>query len=140
MSDEERKLTLEPDQIFHSIADVDGLKRAQYTPDDRGKYVLDTHPSWPETVVNGMMVSDIRARIEEAREAVLAGKKSPLYYHMARRQMTPAILARAAGIASFRVKRHLRPEIFSRLKTSVLDRYANALAVTREELKTLPNS
>ncbi len=87
-----------------------------------------------------MMVSDIRARIEEAREAVLAGKKSPLYYHMARRQMTPAILARAAGIASFRVKRHLRPEIFSRLKTSVLDRYANALAVTREELKTLPNS
>lgn len=131
---------MEPDQIFHSIADVDGLKRAQYKPNDRGKYVLDTHPSWPETVVNGLLVSDIRARIEEAREAVLAGKKSPLYYHMARRQMNPAILARAAGIASFRVKRHLRPEIFSKLKPSILDRYANALVVTREELKKLPNS
>ncbi len=131
---------MEPDQIFHSIADVDGLKRAQYKPNDRGKYVLDTDPSWPETVVNGLLVSDIRARIEEAREAVMAGKRSPLYYHMARRQMNPAILARAAGIASFRVRRHLRPEIFSKLKPSVLDRYANALVVTREELKTLPKS
>ncbi len=131
---------MEPDQIFHSIADVDGLKRAQYKPNDRGKYVLDTHPSWPETVVNGLLVSDIRASIEEAKEAVLAGKKSPLYYHMARRQMNPAILARAAGIASFRVKRHLRPEIFSKLKPSILDRYANALVVTREDLKTLPNN
>ena len=131
---------MEPDEVFRSIADVDGLKRAQYAPNDRGKYVLDTNPSWPETVVNGLMVSDIRARIEEAREAVLAGKKSPLYYHMARRQMNPAILARAAGIVLFRVKRHLRPEIFSKLKPSILDRYANALVVTREELKSLPSS
>ena len=130
---------MEPDKIFHSIADVDGLKRAQYKPNDRGKYVLDTNPSWPETVVNGLLVSDIRARIEEAREAVLAGKRSPLYYHMARRQMNPAILAKAAGIASFRVKRHLRPEIFSKLKSSILDRYADALVITREELKSLPN-
>jgi len=70
---------------------------------------------------------------------VLAGLKSPLYYHMAQRQMNPAILAKTAGIAKFRVKRHLRPEIFSKLKPSIIDRYANALVVTREELKTVPN-
>ncbi|MEE9913356.1 MAG: hypothetical protein K4571_16725 [Deltaproteobacteria bacterium] len=131
---------MEPDEIFQSIADVDGLKRGQYTPDDQGKYVLDTHPSWPETVVNGLFVSEIRAHIEEARKAVLAGKKSPLYYHMARRQMTPAILAKTSGIAVFRVKRHLRPEIFSKLSPSVLDRYANALVVSQEELKSVPNN
>jgi hypothetical protein len=130
---------MEPDEIFRSIADADGLKRGQYAPNDQGKYILDTNPSWPETVVNGLMVSDIRARIEEARKAVFAGLKSPLYYHMERRQMNPVTLGKTAGIAVFRVKRHLRPEIFSKLKPSVLDRYANALVVTCEELKTLPN-
>jgi hypothetical protein len=76
LSDEERKLTLEPDQIFHSIADVDGLMRAQYTPDDRGKYVLDTHPSWPETVVNGMMVSDIRPVLKKPEKRCWRGRKA----------------------------------------------------------------
>jgi hypothetical protein len=57
---------------------------------------------------------------------------------MERRQMIPDILGKTAGIAAFRVKRHLRPEIFAKLKDSVLDRYAKALAITREELKTVP--
>jgi hypothetical protein len=59
---------------------------------------------------------------------------------MERRQMTPEILAKTAGIATFRVKRHFRPEIFAKLKLSVLDRYAKALAVSGEELETIPKS
>jgi hypothetical protein len=55
------------------------------------------------------------------------------------RQLTPKMLAKAAGIAVFRVKRHLRPEIFAKLKPSVLNRYTKALRVTLEELKTVPN-
>jgi len=41
-------------------------------------------------------------------------------------------------MATFRVKRHFRPEIFAKLKLSILDLYAKALAVTMEELKTVP--
>ena len=69
---------------------------------------------------------------------MLAGEKSPLAYHMERRQMIPEILGKTAGIAVFRVKRHLRPEIFVKLKDSLLERYAKALAVGTEELKTVP--
>ncbi len=58
--------------------------------------------------------------LEETRKAVLAGVKSPLCYHMERRQMNPEILAKTAGIATFRVKRHFRPEIFAKLKASIL--------------------
>ena len=54
--------------------------------------------------------------------------------------MIPEILAKTAGIARFQVKRHFRPAIFAKLKLSVLDRYAKALAVTMEELKTVPKS
>jgi hypothetical protein len=52
--------------------------------------------------------------------------------------MIPEILAKTAGITRFRVKRHFQPEIFAKLKLPVLDRYAKALAVTMEELKTVP--
>ncbi|MDD5344316.1 MAG: hypothetical protein PHW12_07825 [Smithella sp.] len=55
------------------------------------------------------------------------------------RQLTPKMLAKAAGIAAFRVNRHLRPEIFAKLKPSVLNRYTKALRITLEELKTVPN-
>ncbi len=78
--------------------------------------------------------------LKETRKAVLAGLKSPLCYHMERRQMNPKILASTSGIATFRAKRHFHPEIFSKLKPSILKRYAKALAVTPEELKTVPKS
>jgi hypothetical protein len=58
---------------------------------------------------------------------------------MEMRQLEPGMLAKAAGIATFRVKRHLRPEIFAKLKPSVLDRYSKALRIPLEELKTVPN-
>ena len=91
-----------------------------------------------EEVVNGLAVDELAANLEETRKAVLKGLKSPLLYHMERRQMTPEILAKTAGIACFRVKRHFRPEIFAKLKPSVLDRYAEALAVNMEELRDVP--
>jgi hypothetical protein len=104
-----------------------------------GKYVIVPSSGWSaEEVVNGLAVAELAANLEETRKAVFKGLKSPLVYHMERRQMTPEILAKTVGIACFRVKRHFRPEVFAKLKPSVLDRYAEALAVTREELKTVP--
>jgi hypothetical protein len=85
-----------------------------------------------------MAYDEYKVKEEETRKAVLAGQKSPLAYYMELRQMTPEILGKTAGIATFRVKRHLRPEIFAKLKPHVLDSYAKALDITREELKTVP--
>ena len=91
-----------------------------------------------EEVVNGLAVEELAAKLEETRKAVLSGAKSPLCYHMERRQMNPEILAKTAGIAVFRLKRHFRPEIFARLNPSMLSSYAQALATTLDELKTVP--
>jgi hypothetical protein len=118
----------------------DGLPKGYYRRDDNGRYVLETNHTWAEKVALGLIVSEMRANLEKIRKAVLAGLESPLCYHMEVRQMTPHMLAKAAGIAVFRVKRHLRPEMFSKLKPSVLDRYAKTLAVTLEQLKTVPGS
>ncbi|NLN38239.1 MAG: hypothetical protein GX155_01425 [Smithella sp.] len=126
-------------EVPQDITYYDGEKRACYALDDKGNYVVVTSTGWEtEAIVNELAVEDLAAILEETRKAVLAGAKSPLCYYMELRQMNPEILGKTAGIAVFRVKRHFRPEIFSRLKPSVLKRYARALAVSMEELQTVP--
>jgi len=123
------------DEIFN-----DGLPKMYYKHNDNGQYVLETDAPWAEKVSCALIISGNRAYLEEIREAVLAGSKSPLCYYLELRQMDPGMLAKAAGIAVFRVKRHFRPDIFAKLKPSVLNRYTKALRITLEELKTVPNS
>lgn len=130
---------MEFDEIFDELFAADGLRKGYYKLNDQGKYVLGINPTLGEAVVNGLMLTELRTNLEEARKAVLAGLKSPIYYYMELRQFDLPMLAKSAGIAAFRVQRHLRPEIFAKLKPSVLDRYAKVLMVTSEELKTVPN-
>ncbi|MFO7570620.1 MAG: hypothetical protein R6W75_12560 [Smithellaceae bacterium] len=118
----------------------EGERRACYALNDEGRYVVVPSIGWSaEDVVNGLAVDELAAQLEDTRLAVLAGQKSPLCYHMERRQMIPGILAKTAGISQFRVKRHFRPDVFLKLKPAVLDRYARALAVSLEELQTVPH-
>jgi hypothetical protein len=115
------------------------LKKGNYALDDKGKYVMVPSKGWVvDEMINRMAYDEYKVKEEETRKAVLAGQKSPLAYYMELRQMTPEILGKTAGIAAFRVKRHLRPEIFAKLKPHVLDSYAKALDITRKELKTVP--
>ena len=126
-------------EVPQDITYYEGEKRACYAVNEEGKYVIVTSSGWSaEEVVNGLAVAELAANLEETRKAVLKGLKSPLLYHMERRQMTTEILAKTAGIAYFRVKRHFRPDVFAKLKSSVLDRYAKALAVTGQELVNVP--
>jgi hypothetical protein len=122
------------DELFN-----DGLPKVYYKHDDKGQYVLETEAPWAEKVSVALIIAGNRANLEEIRKAVIAGQKSPLCYYMEMRQMTPGMLAKAAGIMVFRVKRHFRPDMFAKLKPSVLNRYTNALRVTLEELKTVPH-
>jgi len=118
-----------------------GIKKGNYALDDNGKYVMVPSKGWVvDEMINRMAYDEYKAKEEETRKAVLAGQKSPLAYYMELRQMTPEILGKTAGIAAFRVKRHLRPEIFARLKPSLLEAYAKALAITTEELITVPKN
>lgn len=119
----------------------EGIKKGNYALDDEGKYVMVPSKGWEvDAFINSLSFNEYEAKVEETRKAVLAGQKSPLAYYMELRQMTPEILGKTAGIATFRVKRHLRPEIFAKLKEPVLDSYAKALSITREELKTVPHN
>ncbi|NQV02563.1 MAG: hypothetical protein HQ542_07960 [Bacteroidia bacterium] len=76
-------------------------------------------------------------RIEDARQQVLAGKKSPIFYFMEKNLLDPMSLGLQAKISLWRVKRHVKPRVFKRLSEKTLAKYAEAFSITIEQLKNI---
>ncbi len=76
-------------------------------------------------------------RIEEARQNVLSGKKSPIFYYMEKNLLDAMNLGMQAKISLWRVKRHLKPRVFKRLSEETLAKYAEAFSITVEQLKNI---
>lgn len=110
-----------------------------YALDEQGRYVLAPSAGWDAANVANLQAWEMIAEdVEQAVEAVRCGKASPLVFHMARFQMDLGLLARYAGMARWRVKRHLRPEVYVRLKPELRARYARVFSVSIEDLDVVP--
>ncbi|MBI5235972.1 MAG: hypothetical protein HY886_06970 [Deltaproteobacteria bacterium] len=117
----------------------DGNRRACYAQDEHGNYVVVRSIGWHvEDVVNAQAHVEIDRAIESARLEVLSGVSSPLKYHMLRRQMTVGLLAATTGFWRFTVSRHLKLKVFDKLGRPTLERYADCLRMTIDELKRVP--
>ncbi len=116
-------------------ATLAGHRKAVYAVGEDGKLRIVPSRGWEvEEVVTRQAVEDLERRAREARDRALAGAASPLEYHMYRARMDLAMLAATAGIWRWRVRRHLRPQVFARLHVRLRRRYADALGVTLEAL------
>ena len=126
------------DDIPQDDSILEGHRRACYAQDEKGRYVLATSRGWEvERIANQHAVAEVRAKIDAARSAVERGEQSTLAYHMARCHMDPRLLAAQSGVWVFRVRRHLRPAVFSRLPERILRRYAQALGIDVATLQRL---
>lgn len=116
-------------------------KAVCYALDEEGGYVLAPTAGWnPVNLANHQAWVEIARELAEVHGEVRAGRVSPLAYHMARRQMDAVLLARYARLPRWRVRRHLRPEIFARLDRELLVRYAEVLQLSVEDLCHLPET
>lgn len=116
-------------------------KAVCYALDEEGGYVLASTAGWnPVNLANRQAWEELARELAAIHGEVRAGRLSPLAYHMARRQMDAALLARYARLPRWRVRRHLRPEIFARLDRELLARYAEVLQLSVEELRRLPET
>ena len=112
-----------------------GHRKAVYAVADDGKLRLVPSRGWEvEEIVTRQAVEDLERRAEEARARVLAGQSSPLEYHMYRARMDLELLSQTTGLWRWRVRRHFRPAVFSRLPLALKQRYAAALGVSVEAL------
>ena len=101
-----------------------------------GRYEAATSSGWQdEAYATEMAVAELDEQTRTAREAVARGEYSPLYYHMFRFRHDETGLAMAAGVWKWQLRRHLRPEIFARLPDKTLQKYADALQISIDELK-----
>jgi len=112
-----------------------GHRKAVYAVAEDGKLRLVPSRGWEvEEIVTRQAVEDLERRAEQARARVLAGESSPLEYHMYRARMDLELLSQTTGLWRWRVRRHFRPAVFSRLPLALKQRYAAALGVSVEDL------
>lgn len=113
--------------------------QVRYAVADDGSYELVPSAGWDVVdTANAEAWADIREQAEAALERVRKGESSPLAFHMVVRLMDDSILAGYAGLARWRVRRHLKPKVFAKLPQRILIKYAQALGLSPEELCRVP--
>ena len=116
-----------------------GQHRMLYATDAEGHYRRVLSTGWDaETDATALALEEQRCQTRLAWERARAGLTSPLEYYMIRQRMDVALLAQAARRWKWRVRRHLRPEVFARLADSSLAVYGEALGIPADELRRVP--
>lgn len=115
------------------------FKVVKYAVNENGEYVKVPSVGWePENIALEQAWDVVHENVAEARKKVVAGESSTLAYHMEVNMMDAALLAQHMGLNARVVKKHLVPAEFAALDNTLLQRYADALMITVEELKQLP--
>jgi hypothetical protein len=115
---------------------LDHWHNIQYAVDENGKYTLVPSSGWePVNIANDQAWGTNGEGLSKVIEKVSAGELSPLAYHMEKGLMDIALLAKYVRLSRWRVKRHLRPDVFCRLPLTVLERYAKLFNISIEELQ-----
>lgn len=116
-----------------------GQRKAMYARDATGRIVIAPSRGWEaEEIVTSHAVDTLVAQAEDARQRVRAGTASPLEYWMYACRMDVALLSQTSGFWQWRVRRHLQPAHFARLSATHLQRYADALGKTVDQLRQAP--
>ena len=114
---------------------AEGLKEVCYAVTEDGHYRLVPSAGWePKNIANDQAWDLLARQLDDVRQRVLRGELSKLAFHMAKNQMDVALLAQYTGFFRWRIKRHLNPRVFDRLKEPLLERYASLFKISVEKL------
>ena len=114
-------------------------RKALYAKNAQGQMVIvPSRGSEVDETVTLQAVERMNALAAGAKQRVLAGQSAPLEYWMCACRMDVALLSQVSGIWQWRIRRHFQPQRFARLSPRLLARYAEALGLGIEQLKTRP--
>jgi len=115
--------------------DRDKLKKLVYAVGKDGKYTGVGSVGWEaENAATKQAWDAIEEELKETETKVKAGELSPVVYFMQKKLMDLPILSSYVGKWQWQVKRHFKPEIFSKLSDSMLQKYAATFGITVQEL------
>lgn len=116
-----------------------GVRKLLYAVDEQGRYTSVRSAGWEvEATATRTALEEIARLRDEAWERAQAGETAPLEVHMHDCRMDLPLLAGAAGLWRWRVRRHFDPARFARLPRRILDRYCEALGLDIERLMRVP--
>jgi hypothetical protein len=106
-----------------------------YAVDENGNYVPVLSAGWePKNDAMRQAWEEISEKVEQARQEVLAGNYSPVFFFMEKNLMDIKTLAGYMGLPKRKVRRHLKPQHFNKLDHDILDRYAEVFNIAVERL------
>ena len=116
-----------------------GHRKLLYAVDENGRYTSVRSAGWEvEATATRTALEEIERLRRDAWERARAGDTSPLEVHMYDCRMDVPILAGAARLWQWRVRRHFDPKRFARLPRRLLTRYADALGMDVDRLQRIP--
>jgi hypothetical protein len=120
------------------VVDNRRFRITHYTMEENGQYSHLLKSDWGarDPIVNQSW-DIVKERIRTAKEKVLKGEISPIAYYMEKCLTDVGTLAKYTGMAKWRVKRHMKIKVFSKLKEETMKRYADFFEITVEELKDI---
>jgi hypothetical protein len=117
------------------------LREVAYAVDENGRYVLEPSLGWDaKGIANSQFWKTVEATARTAMARVEKGEAGPLLFYMAIYQMDANLLAKYVGISAWRVRRHLRPGAFAKLKPALRQRYADVFDLPVGMLDHLPSN
>ena len=126
--------------VPQDIGISEDIQVVSYATEEDGRYVKVGSRGWdPINVANGLAWEQVAETIRQTIVEIHKGKRSPLAFYMVLNQMDVPLLAHYTGFFKWRVKRHLKPKIFARLKPAVKEKYAALFKVSTAELEHVPD-
>jgi hypothetical protein len=115
-----------------------GHRKLVYATDERGEYVGVQSTGWEaETIATDSALDLLQQQQAEAWQRAQRGETSALEYYMVYRRMDVALLSQTSGIFQWRIRRHFKPSVYSRLPDRLLQRYSEALGLDVATLRLL---
>jgi hypothetical protein len=107
-----------------------------YALDENGNYTAVPTTGWqPKTDAMLQAWDVIHEKVEQVRQKVLMGELSPIAYFMEKNLMDVKLLADYASLPKRKVRKHLKPEYFTKIDEKVLERYAETFGITVDMLR-----
>ncbi|MBK8287323.1 MAG: hypothetical protein IPK95_00655 [Cellvibrionales bacterium] len=115
-----------------------GHRKLVYATDACGEYVGVQSTGWEaETIATDSALDLLQQQQAEIWQRAQRGETSALEYYMVYRRMDVALLSQTSGIFQWRIRRHFKPSVYSRLPDRLLQRYSEALGLDVATLRLL---
>lgn len=125
-------------EISNKSDEKEPYRIIHYSVDENNNYHSGLKSNWgAKEIINTQSWEIVSERIELAKQKFLEGKMSPIAYQMEKHIMDISLLAKFVGFGKWRVKRHMKLEVYKKLKPQVLQKYADAFEITVEELNRI---